>query len=328
MILSASRRTDIPAFYSAWLLNRLRQGFVCVRNPMNPAQVSRIALSPETVDCIVFWTKDPAPMLDKLGEIRSMGYEFYFQFTLTPYGREIERHLPEKRVLAETFRRLSRAVGRERVVWRYDPVLLTGDWTPDRHFEAFGALCRELEGCAEECVFSFVDRYAKIARRTAGLVRDIAPGEMERTAAGFAETARRHGLKLSACAETAAFSRSGTGRALHRPGPDRAADRLRDPGRKGPQPAPGVRLHRERGHRRLRHMPAWLPVLLRLGRGRDRAPRLRRARPALPAADRSAAGVGPRDRTEGRLAEDPRESCSPMISTSSRLSRTDAPPRP
>ena len=213
MILSASRRTDIPAFYSAWLLNRLRQGFVCVRNPMNPAQVSRIALSPETVDCIVFWTKDPAPMLDKLGEIRSMGYEFYFQFTLTPYGREIERHLPEKRVLAETFRRLSRAVGRERVVWRYDPVLLTGDWTPDRHFEAFGALCRELEGCAEECVFSFVDRYAKIARRTAGLVRDIAPGEMERTAAGFAETARRHGLKLSACAETADFSRFGIGRA-------------------------------------------------------------------------------------------------------------------
>lgn len=213
MILSASRRTDIPAFYAEWLLNRLRQGLVCVRNPINPAQVSRIALSPETVDCIVFWTKNPAPMLDRLAELRSMGYEFYFQFTLTPYGREIERNLPEKRTLVETFRSLSRGIGRERVVWRYDPVVLTEAWTPGRHLEAFGALCRELEGCTEECVFSFVDRYAKAAGRMAGLAREPSPGEMERMAAGFAETARRYGLKLSACAEKSDFSRFGVSRA-------------------------------------------------------------------------------------------------------------------
>lgn len=86
MIISASRKTDIPAFYSGWLVNRLRAGYVLTRNPMNYSRVSRIILSPEVVDCIVFWTKDPLNMLDKLDIIDDMGYRYYFQFTLTPYG--------------------------------------------------------------------------------------------------------------------------------------------------------------------------------------------------------------------------------------------------
>lgn len=213
MIVSASRRTDIPAFYSDWFLGRLRQGFVCVRNPMNPSQVSRIPLSPETTDCIVFWTKNPAPMFDRLPEIRNLGYESYVQFTLTPYGPQIERHLPDKARLIDTFRRLSRASGKERVVWRYDPVVLNDALTPEWHFRAFAALCDSLAEYTEECVFSFVDRYAKIGRRTAGLVRDIAPAEMDRVAAGFFEITRRHGLRLSACAEQKDFSAFGIGRA-------------------------------------------------------------------------------------------------------------------
>ena len=93
MIISASRRTDIPAFYSGWLVNRLRAGYVLTRNPMNHSQVSRIILSPEVVDCIVFWTKDPLNMLDKLDIIDDMGYRYYFQFTLTPYDRSVETGL-------------------------------------------------------------------------------------------------------------------------------------------------------------------------------------------------------------------------------------------
>lgn len=213
MILSASRRTDLPAFYSEWFLRRLREGFALVRNPMNPAQVSRVPLTPDLVDCIVFWSKNPAPMLDSLNEIRSLGYEFYFQFTLNPYGRTVERYLPEEREVVGTFHRLSRLIGPERVVWRYDPVILADVFTPEWHFRAFDRLCGELAGCTEECVFSFVDRYVKIARRAAGLLREIRPDETARIAAGFSGIARGHGLRLSACAEPENFSRFGVERA-------------------------------------------------------------------------------------------------------------------
>lgn len=124
MILSVSRRTDIPNYYSEWFLNRIREGFLYVRNPMNPRQISRIDLSPETTDCIVFWTKNPAPMLDRLEELKD--YAYYFQFTLTGYGRDVEPNLPDKRkVLIPVFRALSEKIGKEKVIWRYDPIFLT-----------------------------------------------------------------------------------------------------------------------------------------------------------------------------------------------------------
>lgn len=95
MILSVSRRTDIPAFYGEWFLNRLKEGFVCVRNPMNSRQISRVELTPGRIEAIVFWTKNPAEsFLEKLNIIEEKGYRFYFQFTLTPYGAEIEPGLP------------------------------------------------------------------------------------------------------------------------------------------------------------------------------------------------------------------------------------------
>ncbi len=207
--MSASRRTDLPAFYSDWLFHRLKEGTVLVRNPVNPAQVSQIALSPKTVDCIVFWTKDPAPMLSRLEEIRKMGYEFYFQFTLNPYGRDIECNLPEKSFLVKTFLRLSRAVGRERVVWRYDPVILTERMTPEWHFQAFRRLCDQIGPFTEECIFSFVDRYRKTDRRAPDLTRKISPEEMERVAAGFAKIALEHEITLKTCAESIDLSQFG-----------------------------------------------------------------------------------------------------------------------
>lgn len=213
MILSASRRTDLPAFYSDWFLHRLKEGFVLVRNPMNPRQVSRVALSPETVDCIVFWTKNAAPILNRLDTIRNIGYEFYFQFTLNPYGRTIERYLPEKKLLVETFLRLSRKIGRDRVVWRYDPVILTGELTPEWHRRAFRRLCDQVGDATEECIFSFVDRYRKNGARAPGLTCGIAPDEMKEVAAGFAETAFRHGIALKTCSEAIDLTQYGIGHA-------------------------------------------------------------------------------------------------------------------
>ena len=163
MILSASRRTDIPNYYSEWFFNRIREGFCYVRNPMNPAQVSRISLSPEVVDCIVFWTKNPQPMLARLGELSA--YPYYFQFTLTGYGADIERGVPHKRDrMIPIFQRLSEQIGSRRVIWRYDPILFNGRYTPEYHINAFGQIAERLCGYSQRCVISFVDEYAKNRR--------------------------------------------------------------------------------------------------------------------------------------------------------------------
>ena len=124
MILSVSRRTDIPNYYSDWFYERIREGYLYVGNPMNIHQVSRISLSPELVDCIVFWTKNPEPMMARLSELAE--YNYYFQFTLTGYGTNLERNVPHKKeVMIPVFKRLSGQIGAKRVIWRYDPILFT-----------------------------------------------------------------------------------------------------------------------------------------------------------------------------------------------------------
>ena len=136
MILSVSRRTDIPNYYSDWFYNRIKEGFLYVRNPFNPHQISRIDLSSQVVDCIVFWTKNPANMLARLDELQA--YKYYFQFTLTGYGRDIEPNLPDKRnELIATFQKLSEKIGKEKVIWRYDPILINERYTVEYHLNAF-----------------------------------------------------------------------------------------------------------------------------------------------------------------------------------------------
>ena len=136
MILSVSRRTDVPNYYSDWFIHRIGEGFLYVRNPLNSHQISRIDLSPDVVDCIVFWTKNPANMIEKLESLQD--YKYYFQFTLTGYGKEIEPALPDKRTeLIPTFIRLSEKIGKEKVIWRYDPILISKRYTADYHLKAF-----------------------------------------------------------------------------------------------------------------------------------------------------------------------------------------------
>ena len=116
MIVSASRRTDIPALYSDWFFRRLEEGFVLVPNPMNPMQIGRVRLSPEVVEAFVFWSKNPEPMMSRLDRIE--GYPYYFQFTLTPYDADLESDLPDKDRIADTFQRLSERLGPRRVLTR------------------------------------------------------------------------------------------------------------------------------------------------------------------------------------------------------------------
>ncbi|MDQ0203215.1 DUF1848 domain-containing protein [Pectinatus haikarae] len=202
MIVSASRRTDIPAFYSSWLLNRLREGYVLVPNPRNLLNYSRVELRPETVDCFVFWTKNPAPMLPKLNEIAAMGYPFYFQFTLTPYDREIEKYLPSKTILIQTFRDLSRLIGAEKVIWRYDPIICTKQINSSWHLEQFNKIAAALEGYTNRCIFSFVDFYAKIRKnlQNTALIQ-MQESAMLRIAEGFSKIARKHKIRLATCCE-------------------------------------------------------------------------------------------------------------------------------
>lgn len=144
MILSVSRRTDIPNYYSEWFFNRIKEGFVYVRNPMNVHQVSRIDITPEMVDCIVFWTKNPEPMLERLDELAL--YNYYFQFTLTGYGTDIECNVPNKKEkIIPIFQKLSEKIGRQKVIWRYDPIIFNEKYTPEYHLKAFEQIAAKTE---------------------------------------------------------------------------------------------------------------------------------------------------------------------------------------
>ena len=201
MILSASRRTDIPCYYSDWFYNRIKEGFVFVRNPMNIHQVSKIEISPEVVDCIVFWTKNPSPMLARLEELKE--YPYYFQFTLNSYGQDVEEHVPLKGIQGvETFQRLSDKIGRQRVIWRYDPILLSNKYTIEYHSYYFEKLAEKLHDYTEKCTISFIDFY----RNTHANVRNlklhvIRTAEKRALAASLVEIANFYHLKMDTCAE-------------------------------------------------------------------------------------------------------------------------------
>lgn len=213
MIISASRRTDIPAYFSDWFFNRLSAGFVLVRNPMNPRQISRVALTPDVVDGFVFWTKNPAPMLDRLSLLQD--YPFYFQLTLTAYGRDVEAGLPGKgEALVPTFVRLAEAIGPERVIWRYDPIFLSETYTADYHLRWFGQLARRLSPCTRRCTISFIDFYRGTERQMADLNLLPFPAQAQaELARRLAEIAHGYGLAIDTCAEAMDLSAYGIGHA-------------------------------------------------------------------------------------------------------------------
>ena len=206
MIISVSRRTDIPALYSPWFFNRLKEQYVLVRNPVNFHQISRVPLSPQVVDAIVFWTKNPVPMLEHLSELKD--YNYYFQFTLTPYDQDIEPGLPSKKdVLIPAFIALSKAIGYERVIWRYDPILLNRQYTIDRHIQSFQQMAQTLKGYTKKCVISFIDSYRNTARHKERLtLKEIRTEDMYRIAGHFSGIARNCGMELSTCGEAVDLS--------------------------------------------------------------------------------------------------------------------------
>lgn len=210
MILSASRRTDIPAFYSEWFFNRLNENYLCVRNPMNAHQVRKItSLSPYVIDCIVFWSKNPAPMIKRLHELER--YKYYFQFTLNNYGPEIEQNVPSLDERVNTFKRLSEILNdRKKIVWRYDPIFFSEKYSLNFHVDTFRKLSGILSKFTDTCVISFLDKYKNISydMRILGIEDDNEEKQRE-LAEKFADTAKECGIKINTCAEKINLSEFG-----------------------------------------------------------------------------------------------------------------------
>lgn len=175
MIISASRRTDIPAFYADWFINRVREGRCEVPSPFNLRQIASISLKAEDVDWIVFWTRSPRPLFRHLRELDGRGFGYYFQYTLLDYPALIDPHSPPASRALDTFRALADRIGPERMIWRYDPIVLSGITPSGYHLETFERLATALRGYTRRVVVSFLDVYAKARRRLREMQNDGAP---------------------------------------------------------------------------------------------------------------------------------------------------------
>ena len=198
MIINTGQRTDIPTFYSRWFANRLTEGYVCVRNPFNHAQVSRYRLDPSVVDVIGFCTKNPAPMFPYMDLLKDYGQ--FWHVTITPYGRDIEPHVPDKHKVIEDFKRLSQTVGMRCCTWRYDPIFLSEKYTYEYHLHAFEQIASSLEGYTETAVISFIDLYPKV-RKNFPQAKEVEYDMRIAMGKQLIEIAAIHGMTVRPCAE-------------------------------------------------------------------------------------------------------------------------------
>lgn len=202
MIISASRRTDIPTYYSEWFFNRLKEEYVLVRNPMSIHQISKIQLSPDVVDGIVFWTKNPTPMLNRIHELDN--YNYYFQFTVNAYDKDVEPNVPSKNnVIIPAFKKLSKLIGKEKVVWRYDPIFFNNKYTMEYHCKYFEALAKKIGKYTEKCTISFLDLYRNTARNTQSLnIQRETTEQCFEIMQRLSNIAARYGLYIDTCCES------------------------------------------------------------------------------------------------------------------------------
>ena len=197
MIINTGARTDTAQWYAPWLQRRFEEGYVFVRNPLFPYKVTRYELDPGVVDCVLFCSKNYAPLLPALPAIVGR-FNTYFHYTITAYGRDIEPRVPSIDDSVQTLYDLERLVGARRICWRYDPVLLDGTYTVERHLETFAYLCDRLAGHVDRCIFSFVEMYQKLEQNYPEL-RPIGPSDRDVLARGLGRIAGEHGIHIQTC---------------------------------------------------------------------------------------------------------------------------------
>lgn len=199
MILFVSGRCDIPAFYMPWFMRRLQEGYVDVRNPFDPHQISRILLRKDQIDAILFCTKNPLPLLPHIDEIP---FPSLYHVTLTPYHEDIEPALPLKSEILQGIQALSTRVGKQRVLWRYDPILLSERYTTAYHTRAFAAMCEKLAEYVDRVIISFIDMYKNTrAHKQMMKLCELQEKDVHTLAHAFGAIGKQYHLQIQTCAE-------------------------------------------------------------------------------------------------------------------------------
>ena len=198
MIINTGCRTDIPAFYSKWLINRVRSGYVMVRNPYNPNQVTKYSLDPNIVDCLAFCTKNPEPILKYLDELNK--YRQFWFVTITPYKKDIEPNVPDKEKVIESFKKLSKYVGINSIAWRYDPIFINNEFTVSKHIESFKKIAEKLKGYTKDCTISFLVLYEKV-KRNAPDIKPPSKKEQIEIAKAFVKIGKENDITIHGCCE-------------------------------------------------------------------------------------------------------------------------------
>ena len=200
MIINTGMRTDIPAFYSKWFLNRIKEGYVYVRNPFNNSQVTKYSLDPSVVDCLSFCTKNPHPIIPRLNELNK--YKQFWFVTITPYGKDIEPNVPDKKQVISDFKELSKYLGKNAIALRFDPILINEKFDVSMHIRCFEKLLSEVKGYTEDCTISFLDMYEKVKRNA----KDLRPpneAEERELAKAFSKIGQDNNITIHACCEKA-----------------------------------------------------------------------------------------------------------------------------
>ena len=198
MILNTGGRTDTVQYYSEWLLNRFKEGFVYSRNPFYPSKVTHYELTPSKVDCVIFCSKNYEPILDRLSEITDK-FNTYFHYTITAYKTDIEPNVPTIEKSIETLLKLEAIVGKQKIAWRYDPILLTEKYTIDYHLKTFNYVAEQLSGHIDRCIFSFVEMYKKLSRNMPEL-KAVSEKDKSIIACKLGEIAKKYDIYLQTCA--------------------------------------------------------------------------------------------------------------------------------
>ena len=205
MIINTGSRTDIPAFFSKWFLNRINEGFVCTRNPYND-DIYRYPLDSKIIDCLCFCTKNPKPMLRNLDALDD--YNQFWFVTITPYGRDIEANVPSYKQVIKTFKELSSYLGVNNVSWRYDPIFISEKYSLDYHIGKFEEMASELADYTNDCTISFIDLYQKVLRNFPE-VNEVTTDEMLEIGEAFSKTAEKYDIKMKTCVEGTLLDRFG-----------------------------------------------------------------------------------------------------------------------
>ena len=198
MILNTGARTDIPAFYSKWFMNRIREGFVYVRNPFNPKKITKYILDPNLIDVLAFCTKNPKPMLEYIDELKK--FRMFWFVTITPYGLDIEPNVNNKKDIINSFIELSKKIGSNALYLRYDPILITKKYSVEYHIKCFKRLCFLVSGYTNNIVISFIDIYEKLKKNAPDL-KEVSESNQILITKEFSNIAKQYNINILLCLE-------------------------------------------------------------------------------------------------------------------------------